>query len=104
EVQPYIASAEHGEILDQQTLTTRIGLPVQTTPRVTRLIIAQPLEIVGALATGTHALFRLVAQPRRQRQITFQRPRIDQYCLIQIDPAPGHQQTQWETTFHPQAL
>ena len=102
QIQPLLAARQADEILDQQALPAGKGFPVQARLRVTRLEAAQPLKVIGALATGTPAFFLLIlAESCTERQRAGQRSRIDQRGLIQIDPTPGHQQAQRKLAFHP---
>ena len=60
EVQPQVAPGQRGEILDQQALATRIGLPVQAPLGVAGLIGFQPLVIIGTLPAGARTFVFLV--------------------------------------------
>ena len=59
-IQPQVAPGERGEILNQQALAARERLPVQAPFRVTGLVAAQPLVIIGTLAGCVLALVLLV--------------------------------------------
>ena len=77
---------------------------MQTPFGVAGLVMLQSLEILAARTVGARAwLVQLVGSACGQRQLARKRPRIDQQCLIEVDPAPGHQDSQRETTLDPQA-
>ena len=104
EVQADITPRQGGKILHQQTLTPRVSLPVQALFRVARLVTAQALEVITALAQrATALLFAVVCAGSKQWQIGGQGARIDQHGLVQIDPTPGQQNAQRKTTLDPQA-
>ncbi|MNE15524.1 hypothetical protein D3C80_1084340 [compost metagenome] len=104
EVQPQVMALQLGEVLDQQPLAARPGLPVQAATRIAVLVGAQPLEIVDAAARAGHArllvIFRAATGGQQRAAV---RPRIDQRRQVQIDPAPGYQQAEGEAALDPQA-
>ncbi len=76
-------AAQVSEILDQQTLTTGIGFPVQTAAVVTWLISAQPLVIIDASAPGRLPVILSVRlHALEQRHGSGQWPGIDQGALL----------------------
>ncbi|MNQ59014.1 hypothetical protein D3C85_732340 [compost metagenome] len=68
QIEPDVAPGQCGEILDEQALPARIGLPVQAPARITRLVGAQALVVVGSGAEHMQALIVvLLALPGQQR-------------------------------------